>query len=147
MFTQWNIMSKLYCHSTPQCNHWKGRAYTSWGDQDTRILLQLVSGQQVTMIRLAIEVERSHSVRVGFMHAICTWHIFPLPWRWSGVTCVCPLKLTFFLHIYTYGVYNTHCLQSEYFNMTPTIILYYPVTCMFVHANGWIYWSVTIEFI
>ena len=64
------------------------------------------------------------------------------PFHGGGVelyTCVCPLKLTFFLHIYMYGVYNTHCLQSEYFNMPPTIILYYPVMCMFVHANGWIY--------
>ena len=30
-------------------------------------------------------------------------HILPLPWRWSGVTCVCPLRLTIFLRIYMYG--------------------------------------------
>ncbi len=27
------------------------------------------------MIRLAMAVDRSHSVREGFMHAIFTWHI------------------------------------------------------------------------
>ena len=70
----------------------------------------------------------------------CTWHAHPSPpmeVEWSYL-CVSTKADDLSAYIYVW-MYNTHCLQSEYFNMTPTIILYYPVTCMFVHANGWIY--------
>ena len=55
----------------------------------------------------------------------------PMEVEWSDL-CVSTKADVLSAYIYVW-MYNTHCLQSEYFNMTPTIILYYPVMCMFVH--------------
>ena len=92
----------LYCNATQQCNHCKRRPYTRVMRRSRRTYTLAMGEWTAGNHDQAGHRSGTQSFGKSGVHAcyVHGMHILPLPWRWSGVTCVCPLRLTIFLHIY-----------------------------------------------